>query len=34
LQPGVRYDIEFVVKVQIAMFGGEGLFFATLTGPG
>jgi uncharacterized protein (TIGR00266 family) len=34
LQPSVRYEIEFVGKVKTALFGGEGLFFATLTGPG
>src|SRR6187401_3491320 len=34
LQPTVQYDIEFVGKVKTAFFGGEGLFFATLTGPG
>jgi uncharacterized protein (TIGR00266 family) len=30
----VDYDIEFVGKIKTAFFGGEGLFFATLTGPG
>ncbi len=34
LQPQVRYEIEFVGKVKTALFGGEGLFFATLHGPG
>ena len=34
LQPTVGYDIQFVGKVKTALFGGEGLFFATLTGPG
>ncbi len=34
LQPSVRYDIQFVGKVKTALFGGEGLFFATLAGPG
>jgi len=34
LQPSVTYDIQFVGKVKTALFGGEGLFFATLTGPG
>jgi uncharacterized protein (TIGR00266 family) len=33
-QPSVSYDIEFVGKVKSALFGGEGLFFATLRGPG
>jgi uncharacterized protein (AIM24 family) len=30
----VSYDIQFVGSVKTAFFGGEGLFFATLTGPG
>jgi uncharacterized protein (TIGR00266 family) len=30
----VDYDIEFVGKVKTALFGGEGLFFATVKGPG
>jgi uncharacterized protein (TIGR00266 family) len=30
----VHYDIEFVKGIKTAMFGGEGLFFATLRGPG
>src|SRR5215213_7188364 len=34
LQPSVAYDIQFVGKVKTALFGGEGLFFAALTGPG
>jgi len=34
LQPTVDYDIQFVGRIKTAMFGGEGLFFATLTGPG
>ena len=34
LQPSVAYDIQFVGGVKTALFGGEGLFFATLTGPG
>jgi uncharacterized protein (TIGR00266 family) len=34
LQPSVNYDIQFVGKIKTALFGGEGLFFATLTGPG
>jgi uncharacterized protein (AIM24 family) len=33
-QPSVQYDIEFVGKIKSALFGGEGLFFATLRGPG
>ena len=34
LAPSVNYDIEFVGKIKSAIFGGEGLFFATLRGPG
>jgi len=34
LQPSVAYDIQYVGKIKTALFGGEGLFFATLTGPG
>jgi uncharacterized protein (TIGR00266 family) len=30
----VKYDIQFVGGFKNALFGGEGLFFATLTGPG
>ncbi len=33
-QPSVEYDIQFVGKIKTALFGGEGLFFATLRGPG
>lgn len=33
-QPSVDYDIQFVGKIKSALFGGEGLFFATLRGPG
>jgi uncharacterized protein (AIM24 family) len=31
-QPSVNYDIQYVGKIQSALFGGEGLFFATLRG--
>lgn len=31
---GISYDIEFVGGIRNTIFGGEGLFFATLTGPG
>lgn len=34
MQPSVDYDIQYVGGVKTALFGGEGLFFATLTGPG
>lgn len=30
----IRYDIQFVGGLKNTVFGGEGLFFATLTGPG
>jgi uncharacterized protein (TIGR00266 family) len=33
-QPQVSYDIKYVGGVRSALFGGEGLFFATLRGPG
>ncbi|MDH3628171.1 MAG: TIGR00266 family protein [Acidobacteriota bacterium] len=33
-QPTVEYDIKFVGGIKSALFGGEGLFFATLKGPG
>lgn len=33
-QPTVDFDIQYVGKVKSAIFGGEGLFFATLSGPG
>ena len=32
--PTVDYDIEFVGGIKTALFGGEGLFFASMTGPG
>jgi len=32
--PTVDFDIEFVRGVRNVLFGGEGLFFATLRGPG
>src|SRR6187402_825628 len=34
MQPAVNYEIEYVGKIKSALFGGEGLFFATLRGPG
>lgn len=33
-QPSVSYEIQYVGKIKSALFGGEGLFFATLQGPG
>ncbi|HEY7117220.1 MAG TPA: TIGR00266 family protein [Tepidisphaeraceae bacterium] len=32
--PSVQYDIQFVGGFKNTLFGGEGLFFAVLTGPG
>jgi uncharacterized protein (TIGR00266 family) len=32
--PSVSFDIQFVGKIKTALFGGEGLFFARLQGPG
>lgn len=34
LSPTVNYDIQYVGKLKSALFGGEGVFFASLTGPG
>jgi uncharacterized protein (TIGR00266 family) len=33
-EPRVQYDIQMVTGVKTFLFGGEGLFFATVTGPG
>ena len=33
-QPSVQYEIQYIGKIKSALFGGEGLFFATLRGPG
>ncbi|MFN8179952.1 MAG: TIGR00266 family protein [bacterium] len=30
----IDFDVQFVGGIKTALFGGEGLFFATLTGPG
>jgi uncharacterized protein (TIGR00266 family) len=32
--PGINFEIEFVKGVKNVLFGGEGLFFAKLQGPG
>jgi uncharacterized protein (TIGR00266 family) len=32
--PNVNFEIQFVGKIKTALFGGEGMFFAKLTGPG
>ena len=34
LEPSIDYDIQFVGSIKTTLFGGEGLFFATLSGPG
>ena len=34
MQPSVDYDIRMVPGIKTALFGGEGLFFVHLTGPG
>ena len=33
-EPTVQYDVTTVKGVTNILFGGEGLFLATLTGPG
>jgi uncharacterized protein (AIM24 family) len=33
-QPTVDYDIIRVGGIKTSLFGGEGLFFASMTGPG
>jgi len=33
-QPSVNYDIQLAGGIKTTLFGGEGLFLATLTGPG
>ncbi|HEX5783720.1 MAG TPA: TIGR00266 family protein, partial [Burkholderiaceae bacterium] len=32
--PNVNFEVQYVGKIKTALFGGEGLFFAKLTGPG
>lgn len=32
--PNVNFEIQYVGKVKTALFGGEGLFLAKMTGPG
>jgi uncharacterized protein (TIGR00266 family) len=34
LTPTVNFEIQYVGKIKTALFGGEGLFFAKVTGPG
>ncbi|MGA2550163.1 MAG: TIGR00266 family protein [Burkholderiaceae bacterium] len=33
-QPSIDFDIQYVGQIKTALFGGEGLFFAVLRGPG
>jgi uncharacterized protein (TIGR00266 family) len=33
-EPSVNYDVQMVGSIRTAIFGGEGLFLTTLTGPG
>lgn len=33
-QPSVAYEIQYVGKIKTALFGGEGLFYAVMRGPG
>jgi uncharacterized protein (TIGR00266 family) len=33
-EPTVNYDVQLVGNIRTAIFGGEGLFLTTLTGPG
>lgn len=32
--PSVSFEIQYVGKIKTALFGGEGLFLAKMTGPG
>ena len=32
--PNANFEIQYVGKIKTALFGGEGLFFAKMTGPG
>lgn len=34
MTPSVNFEIQYVGKIKTALFGGEGLFFAKVTGPG
>jgi uncharacterized protein (TIGR00266 family) len=34
LTPSVSFEVQYVGKIRTALFGGEGLFFAKVTGPG
>jgi uncharacterized protein (AIM24 family) len=32
--PGIDFDVQFIRGIRNFMFGGEGLFFAVMRGPG
>jgi uncharacterized protein (TIGR00266 family) len=34
LAPSINYDVQFIGGFKNLLFGGEGMFFATVTGPG
>ena len=34
MTPGVDFDIQYVGKIKTALFGGEGIFLAKISGPG
>jgi uncharacterized protein (TIGR00266 family) len=34
LMPSVQFDIQYVGSIKTALFGGEGIFFARVMGPG
>ncbi|WP_413816705.1 TIGR00266 family protein [Piscinibacter gummiphilus] len=34
LTPNVNFEVQYVGKIKTALFGGEGLFFAKVAGPG
>lgn len=34
MSSNVRYDIKYTGKLKTSLFGGEGLFYATVSGPG
>lgn len=34
IEPSIQFDIQYAGKIKSALFGGEGLFFAVLRGPG
>ena len=34
MTPSINFEIQYVGKIKTALFGGEGLFFAKVTGPG